>query len=107
MYYLRKESYEMVIEEIEKTDGTIIPKRKYMTGDRALYKANNMSRFYRDIYPNPHNKGLKLYTCKKLSTILEHRESLYEYCGEYFDVYDENGKVDLVNNTQLKSEGEY
>lgn len=95
MYYLRKESYEMTIEEIKKTDGTIIPERKYMTEDRALYKANSMNRFYRESYPKPHNKGVKLYTCKKLSTILEHRESLHDYCGEYFDVYDENGIVSL------------
>lgn len=95
MYYLRKESYEMTIGEIKKTDGTIIPERKYMTEDRALYKANNMNRFYRRNYPNPKERGLSLYTCKKLSTILEHRENLYEYCGEYFDVYDENGKVDI------------
>lgn len=96
MYYLKMKSSEIVIKEIKKTDGSIIPERKYFTGDRALYKANNMSRFYRDSYPNPNNKGLKLYACKKLSTILDHRECLYNYCGEYFDVYDENGKVDIT-----------
>lgn len=95
MYYLRKQSYEITIEEIKKTNGTIIPERKYMTLDRALYKATGMNRFYRRCYPDPKEKGLRLYRCKKLSTILEYREKLYEYSGEYFDVYDENGKIDI------------
>lgn len=30
MYYLRKEPYEQIIPQIEKTDGTIIPERKYI-----------------------------------------------------------------------------
>lgn len=95
MYYLRKEPYEEIIPEIKKTDGTVIPERKYITDDRALYKANGMSRFYRDSYPKPHNKGVKLYQAKKLSTVLAQRENLEKYCGECFDVYDENGKVDI------------
>lgn len=40
MYYLRKEPYESTIQEIVKTNGEVIPERKYMTEDRALYKAN-------------------------------------------------------------------
>lgn len=97
MYYLRKESHEKTIGEIIKTDGTIIPERKYVVEDRALYKSNRMNRFYRRGYPNPRENGLSLYTCKKLSTILKHRENLYGYCGEYFDVYDENGKLNMEN----------
>jgi hypothetical protein len=97
MYYLRKEPYEKNIEEIQKTDGTVIPERKYMTDDRAVYKSNRFYRFYRKTFKgigvNP--KGLKLYTCKTLKKILELRQSTYDYCGEWFDVYDENGKINL------------
>lgn len=102
MYYLRKESYEQVIPEIKKIDGTIIPERKYMTSDRALYKLNGMSRFYRRGYPNPEEKGMKLYKVKKLQTILEQRNALYEYSGEWFDVYDDSGKVDISNIVKCK-----
>lgn len=95
MYYLRKKSYEQIIPEIKKNDGTIIPERKYMTGDRAVYKDNKFGRFYRDQYPFPHNKGVHLYKVKKLSTIMSHRQWLYNHCGEWFDIYDENGKVNI------------
>jgi hypothetical protein len=30
-----------------------------------------------------------------MKRILELRESLFKYCGEWFDVYDENGKADI------------
>ncbi|ARC85661.1 hypothetical protein U732_1099 [Clostridium argentinense CDC 2741] len=102
MYFLRKESCEVTIPEIKMTDGTVIPERKYMTEDRALYKANG--RFYRKEYSKPHQRGLKLYKVKKLSTILEQRECLYEYCGEWFDVYDENGKVDILKANEKRDE---
>lgn len=98
MYYLRKEPYEETIEEIKKTDGTVIPARTYMTDDRAVYKSNKFARFYRKdfrgIGVNP--SGMKLYTCKTLKKILELRQDTYDYCGEWFDVYDENGKVELT-----------
>ena len=97
MYYLRKEPYEQIISKIVKTDGTVIPERKYMTDDRAIYKSNEYSRFYRqefkDMNTNP--AGMKLYTCKTLNEILELRQSTYDYCGEWFDVYDENGKIEI------------
>ena len=97
MYYLRKEPYEITIPEIKKLDGTIIPQRKMMTDDRAIYKSRSCSRFYRQLFVGISNNpiGMKLYTCKKLKTILELRKSTFEYCGEWFDVYDENGKVEL------------
>ena len=47
MYYLRKEPYEVIIPEIKKTDGTVIPERKILTDDRAIYKADDCERFYR------------------------------------------------------------
>lgn len=97
MYYLRKETYEKIIPEIVKTDGTIIPKRVYKTGDRAVYKATDVARFYRQPFMGikTHPKGMRLYTCKRLKTILALRQATFDYCGEWFDVYDENGKVDL------------
>ncbi len=99
MYYLRKEPYEEMSSEIKKTDGTVIPAYTYMTDDRAIYKAHNLSRFYRQTFRgvgvNP--TGMKLYTCKTLKRILELRQGIYDYCGEWFDVYDENGKIELAN----------
>ncbi|WP_143318932.1 hypothetical protein [Clostridium sp. HBUAS56010] len=95
MYYLRKEPYEKTIPVIEKTDGTIIPERKYMVEDRALYKANGLSRYYRQEFVGDKQPGFTLYKVKKISTILKQREALFNYCGEWFDVYDENGKVEL------------
>ena len=98
MYYLRKEPYEATMSEIKKTDGTVIPARTYMTDDIAIYKDNRLSRFYRQTFQgvgvNP--IGMKLYTCKTLKRILELRQRTYEYCEEWFDVYDENGKIELA-----------
>ena len=78
MYYLRKES--------DANAG----------GDRAIYKHHDFSRFYRGAFRgvNARYQGMKLYQCKTMKRILELRESLFKYCGEWFDVYDENGKVD-------------
>lgn len=76
MYYLRK------IEE---------------DADRAIYKATDCSRFYRQHFKGLEGKvqGVKLYTCKTIKKILELRKSTFDYSGEWFDVYDENGKVEL------------
>ena len=94
MYYLRKEPYEIIIPEIHKTDGTVIPERKIITDDRAIYKHNNYSRFYRQNFTGTYNlDGMTLYWCEQLEEILELRQSTFYYCGEWFDVYDENGKV--------------
>lgn len=80
MYYLRKENYDNSGEDI------------------AIYKHHDFSRFYRGTFCgiNVKYQGMKLYTCKKLKTILNLRQSTYDYCGVWFDVYDdENGKVEL------------
>ena len=62
--------------------------------DRALYKHTWYNRFYRNDYPNPSEKSLKLYKVKRLTTILKQRRNLYDYCNEWFDVYDQdNNKV--------------
>lgn len=97
MYYLRKEPYEITIAEIIKTDGEIIPERKYMSDDRAIYKDHNCDRFYRGVFSGLDGKyqGMRVYTCRKLNTIMELREEMFDYCGLEFDVYDENGKVEL------------
>lgn len=66
-----------------------------MQEPRAIYKAPKMSRFYRGTFTGLSGKyqGMKVYTCKRLSTILSLRESVHDYCDEWFDVYNENGKI--------------
>lgn len=97
MYYLRKEPYSQTIPEIRKTNGEIIPEREYTVEDRAIFKHHDFSRFYRGTFTGIEGKhqGMKLYTCKSLKEILDLRQSTFEYSGEWFDVYDENGKVEL------------
>ncbi len=36
---------------------------------------------------------MKLYTTKTIKKIIEIRFALFLYCGEWFSIYDENGKV--------------
>lgn len=100
IYYLRKEPHGITLSEIKKTDGTVTPERKGMVEDRAVYKHHNFSRFYRGPFNGIDGKyqGMKLYTCKTLKRILELRKSTYESCGEWFDVYDENGKVNITES---------
>jgi len=97
MYYLRKEPFESTIPEIIKTDGSIIPERKYTVSDRAIYKDNRFSRFYRKEFLgiDNNNQGMKLYQCKTLKRIVKLQKDIFDYCGEMFDIYDENGKVKL------------
>ena len=97
MYYLRLEPCEKTIPEIRKLTGEVIPPRKYMTSDRAVYKHNRFSRFYRGDFHGIDGKyqGMKVYTCKTLNRILQLRQDTFDYSGEWFDVYDENGKVRL------------
>jgi hypothetical protein len=97
MYYLRKEPYKQIIPEIRKTDGEVIPERECMVEDRAIFKHHDFSRFYRGAFTGIDGRyqGMKLYTCKTLKKILELRTSMLEYSGELFDVYNEDGKVEL------------
>jgi len=95
MYYLRRESYEKTIPEMHGVDGKVIPERKYMSEDRAVYKSNSGLRIYRQSYPKSAWKGMFLYKLKRLNNILATRKAMYDYSGEWFDVYDENGKVDI------------
>lgn len=91
MYYLRKEPYE---ENIIILNGET---KTFWTDDRAIYKDRHLSRFYRQNFYglNSNPVGMKLYTCKTLKKILELRQTTFDYCGEWFDVYDENGIVDI------------
>ena len=86
MYYLRKKTYTKTFEN----------GKEYTLEDRAVYKHTRFSRFYRmtflGIRVNP--PGVKLYTCKTLKRIKEIQKATYDYCGETFDIYDENGKVE-------------
>ena len=87
MYYLRLEPF------LKET-----PLKSYMTDDRAIYKHTKFSRYYRQSFRGFNNRTedyLRLYTCKTLKTILDLRKSLFGYCGEWFDVYDENGKIEI------------
>lgn len=97
MYYLRKEPYKKIIPPIKKTDGTVVPERQYETEDRAIYKHGQYARFYRGVFTGISSKyqGMKLYTCKTTKKIMKIRKDLFQYCGEYFDVYNEDGKVDI------------
>lgn len=97
MYYLRKEPHEAIIQEIIKTDGSLIPERKYMTDDRAIYKHHDFSRYYRGAFVGIEGKyqGMRVYQCKTLKKILKLRQMTFDYSGEWFDVYDENGQVDI------------
>ena len=77
MYYLKKESSE--------------------TYDRAVYKHPRLSRFYRGEFKGLDGRyqGMKVYTCKTIKRILELQKATLDYCGESFDIYDENGKVQI------------
>lgn len=78
MYYLRKENY----------GGE----------DIAIYKHHDFARFYRREYKGfdlHYHDELKLYACKSLKRIMDLRQVTYDYCGVWFDVYDENGKVEI------------
>lgn len=97
MYIVRKEPYEQTIPEINKTDGTVIPERKYMTDDRAIFKRKDCDRCYRHaFYPElskqPYD-SVELFVTDDLEEARNIQFRTFEYCGEWFDVYDENGVV--------------
>ncbi len=72
-------------------------KNTEMGEPRAIYKAKGADRFYRGTFSGMNKKywGMKLYTCKSLRRIKAIREHLHSYSKEQFDVYDENGKVEI------------
>lgn len=68
---------------------------KYSGEEIAIYKHHDFSRFYRGEFTGLDGRwqGMKLYQCKTLKKILEIRDMTFEYCGEWYDVFDENGIV--------------
>lgn len=94
MYYLRLKK-EHGLGEL--ADGSRVDLGR---SDRAIYKHNKLGRFYWEDFDGIDSKHYRthLYTCKKLKTILALRQDTFDYCGEWFDVYDENGKVDLTED---------
>lgn len=99
MYYLRKASYEETIPEIIKTDGEIIPERKEVVGERAIFKSNENCMFFRRPFTGLEDKepGKKLYTCKTLVEILALREDVFKCSGEWFDVYDTEHGIVIIS----------
>ena len=95
MYYLHKDAYETKLKGFTKTDGTVVPDRVCTIEERAVYKHHDFSRFYRGDFHGLDGRyqGMKVYTCKTLKKILQLRQDMYDYCGEWFDVCDENGNV--------------
>ena len=71
--------------------------KNFVKFPNKLYKDNKFYRFYRkpfvDINKNP--MGMKLYVCKTLKPILALRQAMHDYCGEWFDIYDVNGKITI------------
>ena len=67
--------------------------------DRAVFKHYERNQFcraeFKDIKTHP--TRFILYTCKSLKQILYVRELCFEHWNEWFDVYDEQGKIDLDN----------
>lgn len=93
MYYLRKEPYEAIQQEVTLPDGTKIPKQTVMTRDVAIYKGNKPNNcFFRQPF-GVHVYKMHLYECPQLARVLNVRDGIYKFTGQKFDVYDENGKV--------------
>lgn len=83
MYYLRKEPYrKQFVDSVTGKDSYID-----FTEDRAVFKSNSCGRYYRMNYPEG-SSGTKLWKCKKLQTALQHRIALFNYCNEWFNIYD-------------------
>jgi len=104
-YYLKLEAHEKILQGFTKTDGTVVPDRKYVVEERAIFKHKRFSRFYR-MNTDTSESELKLYETSSLKKIKDLRELTYNYCGEIFDIYDENGKVDIPFHTAQKEDDE-
>lgn len=99
MYYLRKASYEETIPEIIKTDGEVIPERKEIVGERAIFKSCKTRMFLRRPFIGLEDKepGMELYTCKTLEDILALRGDVFKYSGEWFDIYDTEQGIVIIS----------
>lgn len=82
MYYLRKKPYRSEFKD------PVTGKVDFVdyTADRAVFKSTTCGRYYRLSYPHGSN-GTRLWTCKQLQTALRHRVALFNYCNEWFDIY--------------------
>ena len=84
MYYLRKKPYtkeytDPITKKIEAVE---------FNSDRAVFKHKRYSRFYRMNYLCTDSE-VKLWKCKSLQRVLRHRVNLFNYCNEWFDIYDD------------------
>lgn len=88
MYYLRKEPYknEFIDPITNKVDFV------NFTADRAIFKHNRFGKFYRMDYLCT-DKDVHLWKVKSLQKALQHRLNTWYYCREWFDIYDESGKI--------------
>ena len=84
MYYLRKKPYTKIyIDPVTKENKLI----EY-TSDRAIFKHKRYSRFYRMDHLCT-DREVRLWKCKSLQRVLRHRVNLFNYCNEWFDIYDD------------------
>lgn len=96
MYYLRLVEEDAIVHNAKGEPVHLGP------SDRAVYKHNRLGRFYRESFDGIKSKhgtfrnGTHLYMVKSLKRILGLRRDTFNYCNEVFDVYDENGKVELT-----------
>ena len=97
MYYLRKEPEK--INNYKQINKTVDSGSKILKDDRVIYKSRELFRFYRGRFNGLESRyyGMKVYTCRTLKYILELREVIFKATNELFDVYDENGKIELTN----------
>ena len=96
MYYLRLVEEDLIVHNCKGEPVHLGP------SDRAVYKHNRLGRFYREDFDGigsrhgTYRDGSHLYTSRSMNRILDLRRDTFNYCNEIFDVYDENGKVELT-----------
>lgn len=98
MYFLRKEPYIITIPKVKKYDGTEIPEKEFKCQDRAIYKHKKFNRYYiQSFYDlNVNYDDVELYLTDSIIDILGLRKVTFDYCGELFDIYNEElNKVDI------------
>lgn len=85
-YVLYSPQHAVMIPEIEKANGEIIPKREHIVFPRALYRHKHFpDRRYRHDYPT-WDEELKLVICRTPKEAREEQEALRNYCGETFEI---------------------
>ena len=92
MYFLRKEQHTITIPKVKKYDGTEIPDREFKCQDRAVYKHKKFNRYYIQSFYGLNinqNDDVELYLTDSIIDILGLRKITFDYCGELFDIYNE------------------